>query len=128
VVVRADGVHAYQLAVVVDDGAQAISEVVRGADLAESTPRQILLQRLLGLPSVSYAHVPLVLAPGGARLAKRDGGATRAERDEPVAATLALLAHSLGLAQERDAITSAAELLDGFDPSLIPTEPFVLET
>ncbi len=76
VVVRSDGVHAYQLAVVVDDAAQGIGEVVRGADLADSTPRQILLQRLLGLPTPSYAHVPLVLGPSGERLAKRDRAAT----------------------------------------------------
>ena len=64
--------HAYQLAVVVDDAAQGIGEVVRGADLADSTPRQILLQRLLGLSTPAYAHVPLVLGPTGERLAKRD--------------------------------------------------------
>ncbi len=127
VIVRADGVHAYQLAVVIDDAAQDIGEVVRGADLAESTPRQILLQRLLGLPAVSYAHVPLVLAPGGARLAKRDGGATLAQRDEPVGAVLALLAHSLGLALERDHVGAAGELLDQFDPALIPHAPLVLQ-
>jgi glutamyl-tRNA synthetase len=126
VVVRADGVHAYQLAVVVDDAAQRIGEVVRGADLAESTPRQILLQRVLGLPSVSHAHVPLVLAPGGARLAKRDGGATLTQRREPVARTLALLAHSLGMALDRDAVGSAAELVGGFAAESIPSEPFVL--
>ena len=120
VVVRADGVHAYQLAVVVDDAAQGIGEVVRGADLADSTPRQILLQRLLGLPTPSYAHVPLVLGPSGARLAKRDGGATLADRDEPAAATLALLAHSLGLASGRDRVDSAGELVAEFDPALIP--------
>jgi glutamyl-tRNA synthetase len=122
VVVRADGVHAYQLAVVVDDAAQGIGEVVRGADLADSTPRQILLQRLLGLPTPSYGHVPLVLGPSGARLSKRDGGATLADRDEPAAMTLALLAHSLGLAEGMARIASAAELLASFDPELIPGE------
>ena len=126
VVVRADGVHAYQLAVVVDDAAQDIGEVVRGADLADSTPRQILLQRLLGLRTPSYAHVPLVLGPGGARLATRDRGSTLADRDEPPAAKLALLAHSLGLASGRDRVDSAAELVAGFDPRLIPREPFSL--
>ncbi|MDE3134516.1 MAG: tRNA glutamyl-Q(34) synthetase GluQRS, partial [Acidobacteriota bacterium] len=115
VVVRADGVHAYQLAVVVDDAAQGIGEVVRGFDLADSTPRQILLQRLLGLPTPSYAHVPLVLGPSGARLAKRDGGATLADRDEPAAVTLALLAHSLGLADGVDRVAAADELVAEFD-------------
>ncbi len=99
VIVRSDGVHAYQLAVVVDDAAQGIDEVVRGADLADSTPRQILLQRLLGLPTPEYAHVPMVLGPTGERLAKRDRAATLADRGEPATATLALLAHSLGLAR-----------------------------
>jgi glutamyl-tRNA synthetase len=120
VVVRADGVHAYQLAVVVDDGAQRIGEVVRGADLAESTPRQILLQRLLGLPTPSYAHVPLVLGPSGARLAKRDGGATLADRDESASATLALLAHSLGLVSDEEHVRSAADLVPEFAPEAVP--------
>jgi glutamyl-tRNA synthetase len=122
VVVRADGVHAYQLAVVVDDAAQQIGEVVRGVDLADSTPRQILLQRLLDLPTPSYAHVPLVLGPSGARLAKRDGGATLADRDEPPPRTLALLAHSLGLASGRDQVESASELLNEFEPGRIPRD------
>jgi len=120
VVVRADGVHAYQLAVVVDDAAQQIGEVVRGVDLAESTPRQILLQQLLGLTTPSYAHVPLVLGPSGARLAKRDGGATLADRDETAAATLALLAHSLGLASDREHVRSAADLIPEFTPEAVP--------
>lgn len=126
VVVRSDGVHAYQLAVVVDDAAQQIGEVVRGADLAQSTPRQILLQRLLDLPAVSYAHVPLVIGPGGGRLAKRDGAVTLADRDEPAAATLALLAHSLGLADGRERIQGAAELLGEFDVGRIPLQPVTL--
>jgi len=126
VVVRADGVHAYQLAVVVDDAAQAIGEVVRGADLAESTTRQIHLQRLLGLPPVTYAHVPLVISADGSRLAKRDGGATLAARDESPQATLAFLAHSIGLAGGRDRVEAAAELLAEFDPARIPREPLVL--
>lgn len=123
VVMRADGVHAYQLAVVVDDAAQGIGEVVRGADLAESTPRQILLQQLLGLATPSYAHVPLVLGPSGARLAKRDGGSTLAQRDEPPGATLALIARSLGLADGTASVGSAGALLSEFDPALIPRIP-----
>ncbi len=122
VVIRADGVHAYQLAVVVDDAAQGIGEVVRGADLADSTPRQILLQRLLGLPTPSYAHVPLVLGPSGARLAKRDGGATLADRGEPAARTLALFAQSLGLASAHDEVESASDLLGRFSPGQIPRD------
>jgi glutamyl-tRNA synthetase len=127
VVVRADGVHAYQLAVVVDDAAQQIGEVVRGADLSESTPRQILLQQLLGLPTPSYVHVPLVLGRSGARLAKRNGGATLPDRDEAPAATLALLAHSLGLADERTEVRSPAELVADFDLAKIPTAAFILD-
>ena len=126
VVRRADGVAAYQLAVVVDDAAQGIGEVVRGADLADSTPRQILLARLLGLPVPRYAHVPLVLGADGARLAKRHGAATLADRGEPVAATLALLAHSLGLARGRERVRAAPELLDEFNPAQLPRAPTVL--
>jgi len=126
VVRRADGVHAYQLAVVVDDAAQGVGEIVRGADLADSTPRQILLADLLGLPIPRYAHVPLVLGPDGARLAKRHGAATLADRVEPVGATLAVLAHSLGLAQGRNRVEQASELLGEFDPERIPREPVIL--
>ena len=73
IVKRADGVFAYQLAVVVDDAEQGITQVVRGADLLSSTPRQIALQRALGLPTPEYAHVPLALNPDGTKISKRDG-------------------------------------------------------
>lgn len=79
---RGDGVFAYQLAVVVDDLAMGITEVVRGADLAASAPRQVLLARLLGGTPPRFAHVPLLLGPGGARLAKRDRGMTIREHRE----------------------------------------------
>ena len=79
VVRRGDGAFAYNLAVVVDDAAQGVEEVVRGSDLADSTPRQLWLARALGLPEPSYAHVPLVLGPDGARLAKRHGDVTLRE-------------------------------------------------
>ena len=123
VVRRADGVPAYQLAVVVDDAAQGVGQVVRGADLVDSVPRQLLLGRLLGLPAPAYAHVPLVLAPDGARLAKRHGAVTLADRREPAAVTLALLAHSLGLAAGRAEVGAAGELLADFDPERIPRAP-----
>jgi glutamyl-Q tRNA(Asp) synthetase len=70
---RADGVWAYQLAVVVDDAAQEVTDVVRGEDLASNTARQILLQRLLGLPTPRYLHTPLVLAANGEKLSKQTG-------------------------------------------------------
>lgn len=73
VVKRADGVFAYQLAVVVDDAEQGVTQVVRGADLLTSTPRQIALQRALGLPTPEYAHVPLALNADGSKISKREG-------------------------------------------------------
>ncbi len=79
VVRRADGTPAYQLAVVVDDAAMGITEVVRGGDLLASTPRQILLYRTLGLAPPAFGHVPLVLGPDGARLSKRHAGSSIAE-------------------------------------------------
>jgi glutamyl-tRNA synthetase len=80
VVRRNDGAFAYNLAVVVDDGAQRIGEVVRGADLLDSTPRQLWLADQLHIPRPRHAHVPLMLGPDGARLAKRHGAVTLADR------------------------------------------------
>ena len=82
---RADGLWAYQLAVVVDDAAQQISDVVRGEDLADNTARQILLQRALGLPTPRYLHLPLVLAEDGEKLSKQNG-AQALQMDDPLAA------------------------------------------
>ena len=95
VVRRNDGAPAYNLAVVVDDAAQGIGEVVRGSDLVDSTPRQLWLARALGLPEPSHAHVPLVLGPDGARLAKRHGDVTL--REVRADAAVAWMAGSLGL-------------------------------
>jgi glutamyl-Q tRNA(Asp) synthetase len=92
---RADGLWAYQLAVVVDDAAQGITHVVRGEDLADNTPRQILLQLALGLPRPAYLHTPLVLGPNGEKLSKQNGAAPLA-LDDPVQ-TLNAAAGVLGL-------------------------------
>jgi glutamyl-tRNA synthetase len=116
---RGDGAFAYNLAVVVDDAEQGVREVVRGADLAESAPRQLLLARLLGLPPVTYAHVPLVLGADGARLAKRHGAVTL--RDVAPADAVRWMAASLGLGEA----TTAADLLDRFDPARLASEPTV---
>jgi glutamyl-tRNA synthetase len=116
VVLRNDGAPAYQLAVVVDDAAQGIGEVVRGADLLDSTPRQLLLARLLGLPEPTFAHVPLVLGPDGARLAKRHGAVTLQELD-PLAARR-WMTRSLGLPD-----APPSELLGAFDPATLPRAP-----
>ncbi|MEY8437634.1 tRNA glutamyl-Q(34) synthetase GluQRS [Atopobiaceae bacterium 24-176] len=106
IVRRSDRVMAYQLAVVVDDAAMGVTQVVRGRDLLGSTARQRYLQRLLGLPQVEYAHVPLLVAPDGRRLSKRDGdldlGAIRARGTRPETVVGALAA--------------AAGLIDGFEP------------
>jgi len=99
VLARADGVPAYNLAVVVDDAAQGVDQVVRGDDLLSSTPRQMHLQRLLGLPTPEYAHVPLVLGEMGSRLAKRDGAITLrelVERGETVSSIRDAIAESIG--------------------------------
>ncbi len=123
VVRRNDGVHGYNLAVVVDDSAQGIGEVVRGRDLLDSTPRQIWLAGALGLPTISsWAHVPLVLGPDGKRLAKRSGSATLAGRRALGASDAdarAALAASLGLCHP-DERPSPAQLLARFDPMQLP--------
>ena len=129
VVRRNDGAPSYQLAVVVDDADQGIGEVVRGADLVDSTPRQILLARLLGLPVPRYAHVTLVLGPDGGRLAKRHGAVTlgdRAAQGDGPEELLAWMARSLGLAEAGERPTVEG-LLARFDPDRIPREPTVWE-
>jgi len=111
---RGDGVFAYQLAVVVDDLAMGITDVVRGADLVASTPRQIWLARMLGGEPPRFAHVPVVAAAEGGRLEKRGRGATVRElRDAGVAAerVVGVLAHGLGLAAS-DAPTTARRIAE----------------
>lgn len=120
---RNDGVTAYNLAVVVDDAAQGIDQVVRGDDLLPSTPRQAYLASLLNMPVPEYVHVPLVLNAEGARLAKRDG-----------AVTLADLAGAGRTAdQVRDGLLASlglppgplSRVLGDFDPASLPREPWV---
>lgn len=126
---RNDGVPAYNLAVVVDDAAQGVTEVVRGDDLLPSTPRQILLHRLLDLPVPQYAHVPLVLAPDGSRLAKRHGAVTLADlalRGCSPADVGARLAASLGIDTGGRGVM-AEELIDLFDLQRVPSLPWRLE-
>ena len=120
---RNDGVPAYNLAVVVDDALQGITDVVRGDDLLASVPRQRLLQVLLGLPEPRYAHVPLVLAPDGTRLAKRHGAVTLADlanRGITRRMVVARLGASLELCAATEPLT-ANDLVDRFRMDRIPT-------
>ncbi|CAM3174792.1 Glutamate--tRNA ligase [Arthrobacter ulcerisalmonis] len=120
---RNDGVTAYNLAVVVDDDAQGIDQVVRGDDLLPSTPRQAYLGSLLGIPTPEYFHVPLVLNAAGARLAKRDGAVTLtdlAALGMPAETVRELILASLGLAAP-----SLAGALADFHPARLPREPWI---
>ncbi len=108
---RADGLWAYQLAVVVDDALQLVSDVVRGEDLRESTARQIFLQRTLGFPTPNYLHLPIVAGDDGEKLSKQNG-ATAVDTANPLEALAAALAH-LGI----DA--PAADSLERFWPAAV---------
>jgi glutamyl-tRNA synthetase len=124
VVRRSDGVIAYHLAVVVDDAAQGVNHVVRGADLLASTARQVRLYDLLELaPVPAYAHVPLMLGPDGMRLAKRHGAVgldeLRAKGADP-RAVVGRLAYSAGLLERPEPCTPSA-LVAGFRPSALPS-------
>jgi glutamyl-tRNA synthetase len=127
---RNDGVPAYNLAVVVDDASQGVTEVVRGDDLLASTPSQILLHRLLDLPIPAYAHIPLVLAPDGSRLAKRHGAVTLADlaaRGVTPGEVCARLAESIGI-DTLGRPVMASDLLDGFELQRLPRTPWRLTT
>jgi glutamyl-tRNA synthetase len=122
VVRRNDGVPAYNLAVVVDDAAQGVTQVVRGDDLLPSTPRQVLLQRLLGLATPTYLHVPLVLGADGDRLAKRHGAVTLADLaaiGASPAQVLTALAASLGLCEPGEPVR-AVQLVERFAVDRLP--------
>lgn len=125
---RADGVYAYQLAVVVDDGRMGVTEVVRGCDLLSSTARQLYLYRLLGLTPPRFTHIPLLCAPDGRRLSKRDRdldlGCIRANCNspEPFLGQLAFLAGLI----DRPAPLCARELLPYYTPARLPRQNVVL--
>ncbi len=104
---RSDGLYAYQLAVVVDDAHQGITDVVRGSDLLDSTPRQVYLQRCLGLPTPRYAHVPVLLGPGGQKLSKQN--LAPAISSDEIAALLPGIARLLG--QDPPVVTSLSAQL-----------------
>ncbi len=128
VIRRADGVASYQLAVVVDDAAQGITQVVRGEDLTTSTPRQLQLFDALGWAAPSFAHVPLLLGTDGHRLAKRQGSLTVASlraRGATGPELVGLLAGWSGLSQ--GAPCTPAELVSGFTWASVRREPTVVD-
>ena len=125
---RADGVFVYQLAVVVDDGASGVTQVVRGCDLLSSTPRQLYLCRLLGLPEPSYWHVPMLTDGEGRKLSKRDaamdlGQLRREHRPEEIVGQLAFRS---GLIDHPEPL-SAAELLPEFRWEKLKREDIIME-
>lgn len=131
VIRRNDGTPAYNLAVVVDDVDQGVDLVVRGDDLLASTPRQLHIAHRLGLAPPAYAHVPLVLAPDGSRLAKRHGDVTLADRvarGETPAEVTGVLAASIGLIDEPEPVSprDLHELALSFDPDRLDRSPWVL--
>lgn len=129
VLLRGDGVPAYNLAVVVDDGAQYIDQVVRGDDLLMSAPRQAYLATLLGISPPVYAHVPLALNTDGKRLAKRDGAVTLADQralGRSPEDVLSMIAVSIDLANPDELITPM-QLAERFAEIAIPTEPWIVD-
>lgn len=130
IVRRNDGVPAYNLATVLDDHTQMVTEVVRGADLLSGTARHVWLRELLGLPAVEHAHVPLVRNVDGERLAKRDGAVTLtdlAALGYTAPAVVGLLAESLELAEPGEQ-PSMATLLERYEPGNLSTEDSVWRT
>ena len=117
VIRRADGIPAYQLAVVVDDAAMEITDVVRGDDLLGSTARQLLLYRALDLPPPRFTHVPLILGPDGTRLSKRHGSISI--RTLPSRPLVPLLGETLGLCH-RDEVITPRDLIPRFALEKLP--------
>ena len=128
VVRRADGVYVYQLAVTVDDGEAGVTEVVRGMDLLSSAPRQMYLQELFGFPHPTYGHVPMLLAPDGRRLSKRDRDLDLGELRKRVTPEqlIGTLAFAAGLIDQNTAI-SAKELAREFDWNRLSGENIYLD-
>ena len=128
VVRRADGVYVYQLAVTVDDGEAGVTEVVRGMDLLSSAPRQMYLQELFGFPHPVYGHVPMLLAPDGRRLSKRDRDLDLGQLQKWVTAetVIGTLAHSGGLIPKNEPI-SAKELAAEFDWNRLKSDAIFLD-
>ena len=128
VVRRADGVYVYQLAVTVDDGEAGVTEVVRGMDLLSSAPRQMYLQSLFGFSHPTYAHVPMLLAPDGRRLSKRDRDLDLRELRKHVTPEriIGTLAFAAGLI-DRNVPISARELAREFDWKRLSGENIYLD-
>lgn len=129
VVRRADGVYVYQLAVTVDDGEAGVTEVVRGLDLLGSAPRQMYLQQLFGFPHPEYGHVPMLLAPDGRRLSKRDRDLDLGQLQKYTTAenVLGILAHAAGLIDRSEPV-SAAELAKEFSWEKIRGDAIYLQS
>ena len=127
VVRRADGVYVYQLAVTVDDGEAGVTEVVRGMDLLSSAPRQMYLQELFGFSHPEYAHVPMLLAPDGRRLSKRDKDLDLGVLRQNITAEklIGILAFSAGLIPKAEAV-SAKELATEFCWENVRKEDIIL--
>jgi glutamyl-tRNA synthetase len=128
IVARANAGHSYQLAVVADDAAMGINQVIRGADLVPSTPRQIQLYRRLGLPEPRFGHVPMAVTPDGRRLAKRDGSfklATLREAGVDPNRLVGSLIRSCGWSQSPDPITPR-QAIGQYKPQSLNAEPWVV--
>lgn len=120
---RSDGVYAYQLAVVVDDGECGVTEIVRGADLLYDTPRQIYLQRLLGLPTPEYCHIPLMCDETGRKLSKSEGdSALRLLKTHGADKVLGMLAHAANLLPEPMPV-KIDDLIPLYSADKIPRDP-----
>ena len=128
VVRRADGVYVYQLAVTVDDGLAGVTQVVRGMDLLSSAPRQMYLQELLGFPHPEYAHVPMLMAPDGRRLSKRDKDLDLGYLRQHITpeALIGVLANAAGFT-ETAAPISAKELTDSFSWESLRKDNIIFE-